>query len=141
MAVIVTVPVLVVAPAAIVSVALALSAKSELVAGDTGVAETVIVVAALDARFRLAVTVVVPPFSPTEAGDKARVTVGGSSSSVMVSVTSAGSVMPCVLDASPWIVMVLSGASTSLLTAVIVTVPVLVVAPAAIVSVVLELSA
>ena len=62
------------------------------------------------------------------------------SSSVIVSVTSAGPVTPSELVAAPATETVLSGAITSLSTAVIVTVPVLVVAFAAIVSVVLALS-
>ena len=62
------------------------------------------------------------------------------SSSVIVSVTSAGPETPCELVAVPPTETVLSGAPTSLSTAVIVTVPVLVVAPWAIASVVLVLS-
>ena len=57
-AVIVTVPVLVVAPAAIVSTGLLLNVKSPATAFAPGVAETVIVVAAVDARVKVAVTVV-----------------------------------------------------------------------------------
>ena len=59
------------------------------------------------------------------------------SSSVTVSVRLAGPLTPSAFVADPETVKVLSGASTELSTAVIVTVPVLVVSPAAIVSVVL----
>ena len=75
----------------------------------------------------------------------ARVRVSGAtvmpraSSSVMANVTSAGFATPPPL-AVPETVTVLSGASTSLSTAVMVTVPVLTVDPAAIVSVVLALT-
>ena len=109
-------------------------------AGDTGVAEIVTVVAALEAWSNVAVTIVLPPFSLMDMGDNSKVTVGASSSSSIVSVTSAGPVTVSVLVAAPETVIVLSGSSRSLSTAVIVTVPVLVVSPAAIVSVVLVLN-
>ena len=60
-----------------------------------------------------------------------------SSSSATVSVRWAGPLTPSELLADPETVKVLSGASTELSTAVIVTVPVLAVSPAEIVSVVL----
>ena len=66
-AVIVTVPVLVLEPAAIVSVLSVLSVKSDEVAGDTAAAETVRVMSWLDSALRVAVTVVEPPFSEIEA--------------------------------------------------------------------------
>ena len=131
-AVIVTVPVLAVEPAAIVSVLLFVIVKSLLVAGLTAVAETITVTAALDARDSVAVTLLVPPFSDIEVELSSSVTVGVPSSSVMVSVLLAGfDTLPPL--ATPDTVTVLFGASTLLLVAVIVTVPVLAVEPAAIV--------
>ena len=131
-AVIVTVPVLAVAPAAIVSVLLFVMVKSLLVAGLTAVAETVTVTAALEACDSVAVTLLVPLFSEIEAELSSSVTVGVPSSSVMVSVWFEGfDTLPPL--AAPDTVTVLFGASTLLLFAVIVTVPVLAVAPAAIV--------
>ena len=85
-AVIVTVPLLEVLPAAIVSVLFVVIVKSLLVAGLTAVAETVTDTAALEAPDSVAVTVLVPPFSEIEAEPSASVTVGVLSSSVMVSV-------------------------------------------------------
>ena len=64
----------------------------------------------------------------------------GASSSVIVSVTLCGAAIPCAFVAVPETVASLSRASTSLLTAVIVTSSVLAVAPAAIVNVVFGLS-
>ena len=61
--VIVTVPVLVVTLAAIVSVVVADSVKSPATAGDTASAETVIVVAVVAGRFSVAVTVETLAFS------------------------------------------------------------------------------
>ena len=81
----VTTPALAVAPAAMVSVFAALSAKSPATAGGAAAAATVTVTAALDLADSRAVTVAVPPFSETDAGDSAKVTVGGVSSSVKVS--------------------------------------------------------
>ena len=83
-AVIVTVPVLVVVVAAMISVSAPDSVKSLAVAGDTGVAETVIVVTALDGCDRVALTVETPPFSEMDEGISTNVTVGASSSSVVV---------------------------------------------------------
>ena len=132
-AVIVTVPVLEVLPAAIVSSLFVDIVKSPATAGLTALAETVTVTAALDAPDSVAVTVLDPPFSEIEDGVSTSVTVGAPSSSVMVSVWFEGS------DTSPLAVpdtvTSLFGASTLLFTAVIVTVPVLEVLPAAIVSV------
>ena len=133
-AVIVTVPVLAIEPAAIVSVLLVESVKSPETAGFTAAADTVTVTAALDAALRLAVTVLDPPFSEIDEGLSARLTVGVSSSSVIVSVWSCGFATPPPL-AVPDTVTSLFGASTALLTAVIVTVPVLAVEPAVMVSV------
>ena len=131
-AVIVTVPVLAVEPAAIVSVLLFVIVKSLLVAGLTAVAETVTDTAALEAPDSVAVTVLVPPFSDIEAEPSDSVTVGVLSSSVMVNILLAGfDTLPPL--ATPDTVTVLFGASTLLFAAVIVTVPVLAVLPAAIV--------
>ena len=97
------------------------------------VAETSTVTDSFDAPDSSAVTVLTPPFSLIEVGDNTRFTVGVPSSSVIVSVFEAGSATPPPF-AVPATVTVVSGPSTSLLVAVIVTVPVDAVAPAAIVS-------
>ena len=131
-AVIVTVPVLAVLPAAIVRTLFAVRLKSPATAGLTALAETVTVTAALDACDSAAVTVLVPPFSEIEAELSSSVTVGVPSSSVMVSVWFEGFDTPPPLAVAD-IVTVLFGASTELPTAVIVTAPVLAVAPDAIV--------
>ena len=125
-AVSVTVPVPVVAPAAIVSV-VPFCLKSPATAGGTGVEDTVTVTDSLDAALSVAVTVLTPPFSVTEDGVSTRLTVGDPSSSVIVSVCGDGADTPWPPDAAPETVTVLSGASTALFTAVTVTVPVLVV--------------
>ena len=68
-AVMVTVPVLVVEPAAMVSFLLVLTEKSDAVAGDTAAAaDTVSVTSWLDSALRVAVTVVEPPFSLDRRG-------------------------------------------------------------------------
>ena len=139
-ALILTVRVLVVAPAAIVKVSLALSVKSPATAGETAVADTTSVTFSLDGPLSVAVTVVESPFSPIEAGLKTRVTVGVASSSVIVSVWLDGAATPRPPDVVADTVTDLSGASTALFTALILTVRVLVVAPAAIVSVSFALS-
>ena len=138
-AVTVTVPALVVSPDAIVSVLFALSVKAVPAPGD---ADTVIVVAALDARFRVAVTVAAfgVPLSPIVADDNASVTSGGPSSSRIVSVLPVGFPTPLPPEAVPETATDLFGSSSLLSTAVIVTAPVLVVAPAAIVNAVVVLS-
>ena len=81
-AVTVTVPVLRVVPAVIVSSRFSLSVMSPATAGETGATETVTVVSALDARSSIAVTVLVPPDSPIEVSDSNSVTAGESSSLV-----------------------------------------------------------
>ena len=126
-AVIVTVPLLVVDPAAIVSVVVLDSVKSDATAFVLAVADTVIVVAALDVPFNFAVTVVTPPSSEIDAGDKIRDTVGVPSSSVIVSVSSEGADTPRPPLAEPDTVTLLFGSSLLLSLAVIVTVPLLVV--------------
>ena len=85
-AVTVTVPVLEVAPAAIVSVVFDESAKSPGTAGETAAAVTVTVTASPDAPDSAAVTVLEPPSSEIDEGESARLTVGVSSSSVIVPV-------------------------------------------------------
>ena len=76
------------------------------------------------------VTVAVPPFSAIVAGSTSSVSSGASSSSMIVSVASAGAATPSS-DTTPDTRSVLSAVSTPLFTAVIVTSPVLSVAPAA----------
>ena len=71
-----------------------------------------------------------PPFSLIEPGESDSVTTGADSSSVIVSVTAAGASAP-ESETVPETVTVLSGASTGLSIAVIVTVPLLRVAFAA----------
>ena len=85
-AVIVTLPVLDVASAVIVSFLFVLNEKSPATAGDTATADTVTSTASLDARLSVAVTVLTPPFSPISAGVSTSVTVGTPSSSVFVNV-------------------------------------------------------
>ena len=94
-----------------------------------------IVVAALDAWLSVAVTVVVPPFSAIALSATASVTPGAASSSSIVSVTLAGAAIPLSPLTAAVTVTSLSGASAVLSTAVTVTVPVLLVAPAAMLSV------
>ena len=139
-AVTVTVPVLVVSPDAIVNVSALDNVKSAATAPVPAAAPTVTVTAALDVLSSVAVTVDTPPLSETDVDDSPSVTVGGPSSSRIVSVTLDGAAMLLPPEASPETVTDLSGASSSLSSAVIVTVPVLVVAPDAIVSAVVTLS-
>ena len=134
-AVMVTVPVLVVAPAAMVSVVPA-CVKSPDTVGETAAAETVRVTSSLETALSVAVTVVDPSSSEIDEALSARETVGVSSSSVMVRVWSDGAATSLPPATVAETVTCLSGASTSLSTAVMVTVPVLVVEPAAMVSVV-----
>ena len=136
----VTVPVLAVWPAAIVRVTSSLRSKSPATVLLPAAAETVRVTFSTDAWLRVAVTVVESP-SETEVLDSASDTVGNESSSSMVMVLSVGSVTPRELTALPDTVTVLSGESTVLGMAVTVTVPVLVMAPAAMTSSLLLLSA
>ena len=135
-AVTVTKPVLAVAPAARVSVVVALSMKSPATAGATGAADTVKVVASVVGCDRRAVTVLTSPLSRTEAGVSTRVAVAVASSSVRVRVASAGFATPWPPAAVAETVTDLSAASTALSLPRTVTVPALVVDPAAIVSVV-----
>ena len=133
--VMVTAPLPLVDPVAMVKVLLEVRVKSPLTAGDTGLADTVKVTAWEDNPLREAVTLALPPFSPMEGELRSRVTLGIPSSSVMVSVTAAGSVTPSAFVAAPDIITVLSGASTPLSMALTVNAPALVVSPSAIVNV------
>ena len=128
-AVMVTVPVLVVALAAMVSVRARDSVKSRAVAPVPGAACTVTVTGALEAPDRVAVTVATPPVSEIDEGDSARASIGVPSSSISVRVVGSGGRMsPATL---PEIVTCALGASALSSVAVMVTVPVLAVAPSA----------
>ena len=85
-AVTVTVPVLDVDPAAMVSFVLVLRLKSPATAGETGAADTVTVTASLETALNSAVTVLVPPSSEIDDELSASDTVGVFSSSVIVKV-------------------------------------------------------
>ena len=121
-AVTVTAPTLAVDPAPMVSVFALDSVK------PSPVAATVSVTAALDARFRLAVTVAAPPFSGIDDDDSANVAVGAPSSSVSVrlapvTATVSDSAAAWPLDAVPVTVTVRSptlsmASSTALIVAV-----------------------
>ena len=127
---IVTVSVLVVSPALNVMV------PGEPTVKNSATGAIVTVVATLDLPSIVAVTVAVPLFSEIVVSDSTRVTAGVSSSSVMASVSAVGLVTPAEFVALPKMVTDMSCESRSSSTAAIVTVPVLVVAPAAMVSVV-----
>ena len=133
-AVTVTAPVLVVEPAATVSV-FALESVKPLPEADT-----VSVTAALDARFKRAVTVETPPDSDTDEDESANVTVGVASSSVKVRLGPVTAPTPWALVALPVTVTVRSSTlSMASFTAVIVAVSVAFdVSPAAIMTVVSE---
>ena len=132
-AVTVTSPVLTVAFAAKVSVVAALSVKSPADAFAPAAAATVTVTAADDCRSSTAVTVATPPFSEIGDGDGTSVTCGVSSS-VMVRVSSDGLATPLPPDAVPETVTDMLPVVPASSTAVTVTVPVLTVEPAAMVS-------
>ena len=136
-AVTVTVPLLDVSPATMVSVLFAVTAMSFC---STAVAETVRVTAWLDLPLSCAVMLVEPAFSEIVLSLSAitRETTGNASSSSRVRVTSAGFVIvSTLLFTVPEMVTVLSGESTSLSTAAMVTLlPVLVSALGAMVRVV-----
>ena len=140
-AVTVTVPVLVVAPAAIVSVFVLDRLKSPAAAFVPAVAATVSVTASLDARFSVAVTVLdpgcVPSCSSIVAGLSASVAVGVASSSVRVRLAPATVPTPWLFWAVPVTVVVrFPTLSMASFTAVIVTLSAaFVVSPAAIVMV------
>ena len=133
-AVTVTVPALAVCPDATVSVFAFDSAK------PLPEAATVSVTAALDARFKRAVTVATPPLSEIDEGDSANVAVGAASSSVSVRLAPVTAPTPWSLDAVPVTVTLRSPMlSTSSFTAAIVAVSVgFAVSPAAITTVTSE---
>ena len=133
-AVTVTIPVLVVSPDAIVNSSALDNVKSSATAPAPAAASTVTVTASLDAPESVAVTVDTPPLSDTDDGDSTSATVGNASSSLSVNVTLDGAVTPLPPETVPETVTDLSGESTEFPCAVIVTLPVLVVSPAAIVS-------
>ena len=131
----VTVPVLSVAPAAIVNRAFELSVMSVDCAGSTGVTVIRAMVAWAVTPLSDAVTVLTPPFSPIVAGVRASVRVGRPSSSSIVSRRALGAATPLPPET------ICPSTRTSLFpsvgssTAVMVTTPVLSFAPAAMVSI------
>ena len=133
-AVTVTAPVLVVEPAATVSVFALESVK------PLPVADTVSVTAALDARFKRAVTVETPPDSGTDEDESANVATGVASSSVNVRLGPVTAPTPWALIALPVTVTVRSSTlSMASFTAVIVALSIAFeVLPAAIMTVVSE---
>ena len=133
-AVTVTVPELVVSPAAIVNVFAFDNAKSAATAPVPAAAATVTVAASLDTSESVAVTVDTPPASPIDVGDNASATVGNVSSSSIVNVTADGAATLLPPEAVPETVTVSSASCVASSTAVTVTVPELVVYPAAIVN-------
>ena len=139
LAVTVTVPVLIVVFFAMVRV-VPVWVKSAATALVEAVAAMVSSTSSLDLPLKDAVTVVEPPFSAMVLSLSAKLTVGTGSSSSMFSVASAGLATPLPPVAVAEMVTLLVGESTSLFTAVIVTVPVLVVPSAAMVRVLLLLS-
>ena len=134
-AVTVTVPVLVVSPDAIVNSSALDNVKSPATAPVPAAAPTVTVTASLDTPpERVAVTVDTPPLSEIDDDDSPSATVGVPSSSSSVNVTLDGAATPLPPETVPEIVTDLSGESTVFPFAVTVTVPELVVSPAAIVN-------
>ena len=107
-AVMVTTPALLVAPAAMVRVVLALSVKSDDVAGEVADAETVTVTSTPAASSRVAVTALTPPSSVMTAGSRARVTLGAPWSWRVSGTTGCGAsptglaVTACALLPGPW---------------------------------------
>ena len=97
----VTWPMLVVAPAAMERVLFVLSAKSPATALAPATAETVTVVAALDAGIKVAFTVVKPFFSEMEENDRVNVTTDLASSSLSVRAAAFTVPMPWLLPALP----------------------------------------
>ena len=130
----VTWPMLVVAPAATERVLFVLNAKSPATALAPATAETVTVVAALDAGIKVAVTVVKPFFSEMKEDDRVNVTTDLTSSSLSVRAAAFTVPMPWLLATVPVTVVERSGSSVTLSTAVIGTESeALVVSPAAMV--------
>ena len=134
-AVIVTVPVLTVARAAMTRTVVAPRSTSPAAAGETGVTDTVAVVASLEPRLSRAVTMARPPFSAIAAGSSSSVNSGSASPSSITRSTWSGSDTPLPPVAVARTRTVLFGPSRSSLCAVIVTSPVLVSASAAMISV------
>ena len=101
--------------------------KSAAAAGLCGVADTAMVVVAVEVRFWVAVMVAAPPFSDMESVDRDRVTIGESSSTIVSAApvtVGAGSVW-APLDILADMFSVLDDDVAVLLLAVMVTVPVL----------------
>ena len=135
LAVIVTSPLLAVAPAAMVRVFAAERPKSAATAPAPAAAPTVTVTASLDLPDSAAVTDATPPVSEIEDGDNDSATVGNVSSSVSVRVSDDGTATSLPPVTAPETVTDLFPEWTSLPLAVTVTSPLLAVAPAAMVSV------
>ena len=112
--------------------------KYPLTVDDTGVADMVRVTAWEEGPLSEAVTLAAPPFSLMEDELRLSVTVGMASSSMIVSVTDAGPDAPNEFVAVADTKTLLLGASTLLSTPVMVTVPLLVVDPGAMVRVLLD---
>ena len=133
----ITSPALTVAPAAMVSILPVPTLKSPAAAFVPGAADTMIVMASPDVPpLRPAVTVAAPPFSGIEVGVSVSVAVGRSSSSTIVSDAAVTPTAPRSFAAVPVTVTVLSDESRASSFAMIVTVPVLLTCPAAMVRVV-----
>ena len=132
-AVIVTVPVLCVSPAAIARSRFVLSAKSLATAGEAADAEILTVTGSLAGGLRVAVTVLTPPSSPIRAGVSTSVTAGAPSSSMIFSIRGSGAnTLPSVtvpVTSTVWF-----GSSRVSSKAIIVTVPTLESSPTSIVS-------
>ena len=118
-AVMVSVPLLVSACAAMVSTVSPLNAKSPACAGATGAAETRTVVSALDRRSSVAVTTVAPPSSAMASGARCNVTAGVSSSSLTLICADRGGRTLRSFSTVAANVTVVSGPSTSSSTQVI----------------------
>ena len=131
-AVTVTTPPLAVVPAATVSVALPLDVKSVAAVCDPAAADTVIVVTALEACESAAVTVATPPFPEIESDDSFSVTEGAASSSRIAPVPVA---VPSVAFTGPLSATATVSSGSSTPSPVTVTARVLLVSPAANVSV------
>ena len=132
--VMVTVPLLAESPAPMVSSRLALKVKSAAAAGATGAASTVIVNGSLTGGSMVAVTVAVAASSLTSAGSSTSVTSGPTSSSSMVRVTGSGAATPAWPATAAVTRTCLSPRKESSSTPAMVTLPVLAVCPAAMIS-------
>ena len=111
--------------------------KSRAAAGASAVTSTSSVVSTAAGVLSRAPMVLTPPFSAMPAGFSTRVTAGAPSSSVMVTVRGAGAATPRPPATAPVTRTILFGPSQVSSRAVMVTLPVLVVLPAAMVSSVL----